>query len=338
MKLKLPLLVGLASLASLVGVQAQSAVTDPVGYITIKVDAKPTGSTLTPISPSLVNKTEYAGVAATATATTITVTGTPFVASAYAGGNFYVEVTSGAGEGAWTNITANTTSALTIESNLTTFITAGTSTIKIRKHVTVADFFGATNTAGLKPGDDAGLADEVFFVNARTGKTTSVFYTGTGWSDADFADAGNFRIEPQQGLLVKRKLATPVSFIRTGYVKTGKTMLLVSKGTNVVGNPRAVGQTGVPASSFTLGTSGLKTASNTTGLNPGADAGVADEVFFYTNGAATSFFNDGTDWVDADFNNGNGKVIVEGTALLIKRKGANATAFNWVVPAVTIAP
>ena len=336
MKNKLSLLVGLASLAAIVGVQAQSAVTDPVGYITINVDAKPTGTTLTPISPTLVNKVEFAGSVASATATTVTLTGTPLVGGSYAGGNFYVEVTNGAGEGAWTNITANTTSQLTVESDLTTFITGGTSTVKVRKHVTIGEFFGTTNAAGLKPGDDAGLADEVFLINARTGLNKSLFFDGTGWVDAEFTPANNQKIEPQQGLLVKRKLATPVTFVRTGYVKTGKTMLGVYNGLNVTGVPRAVGSTGVPATSFTLGTSGLRTASAATGVKPGDDAGIADEVLFYTNGVTSSFFNDGTSWFDAEFAAGGGKVIKEGTALVIKRKGG--PAFNWVVPAITIAP
>ncbi|RYD28588.1 MAG: hypothetical protein EOP86_22900, partial [Verrucomicrobiaceae bacterium] len=65
MKYKLSLLVGLASLAALVGATAQTAVTDPVGYITTSLAPNAAGTTTgadTLVSPTLVGKTEFAGV------------------------------------------------------------------------------------------------------------------------------------------------------------------------------------------------------------------------------------------------------------------------------------
>jgi len=329
MKFKLPLLVGLASLAALIGAQAQSAVTAPVGYITITL--QPSTNGYSAISPTLVNKTEFAGVATTVSATTIGFTGTPLTAGAFASG-FYVEVTNGAGEGAWTNITGNTTSDITVVDSMTSFITAGSSTVKIRKHVTVADFFGPTNSAGLGAGGDAGTADEVFFIEpgGNPALTTEVFYDGAAWTDLDFNAADKKPIEPGQGLLVARKTASPKSFVFTGYVKTGKTMIPVAPGPNVVSVPSAVG--------YTLASSGLRGASNSngTGVTSGGDAGTADEVFLFdVSPTGISHFFD-TSWNDIDFNPADTKVLKEGSAAyLIHKTGAQ---YNWIAPAVTIAP
>ena len=328
MKMKFPLLVGLASLAALVGVQAQSAVTDPVGYITITLN--PSTSGYSAISPTLVNKTEFAGMASTVTATTIGLTG--LTAGAFASG-FWVEVTNGAGEGAWTNITANTATQITVSDNMTPFMTAGTSTVKIRKHVTVADFFGATNSAGLLPGGDAGTADEVFFIEpgGNPALTTEVFYDGAAWTDLNFNPAATKPIEPGQGLLVARKTATPKSFVYTGYVKTGKSMIQIAQGANVVSIPSAVG--------YTLATSNLRgvTNSNGAGVQNGGDAGTADEVFLFdVSPTGRSHFFDAT-WNDIDFNPADTKVLKEGSAAYVIHK-APGTSYNWVAPAVVIAP
>lgn len=327
MKHKFSLLVGLASLAALVGATAQTAVTDPVGYITINI----TGSTkgYSAISPTLVNKTEFAGAVSAVSATGVTLTGAALTANAFASG-YWVEVTNGAGEGAWTNITGNTATDLTLADNMSAFITAGTSTVKIRKHVTVDQFFGATNTAGLKSGTDAGAADEVFFLEpgGAPAQTTDVFYDGAAWNDLNFNAAGTKPIEPGQGLLVARKLETPVSFVFTGYVKTGKSMIQVAPGANVVSIPSAVG--------YTLDGSGLRGATDAVGVAAGGDAGAADEVFLFdTSPTGISHFYDGTGWNDINFNAAGTKLMKEGTGAYIIRK-AGRPAFNWVAPAVTI--
>lgn len=328
MKYKTSLLVGLASLAALVGAIADTAVTDPVGYITINVSGVTKGYSA--IAPTLVNKTEFAGVVSASTGTTLTLTGAALTANGFASG-YWVEVTNGTGEGAWTNITANTANTITVADNMSAFITAGTSTVKIRKHVTVADFMGASNSAGFKSGADAGAADEIFFLEpgGNPAQTTEVFFDGTAWNDLDFNPAATKPIEPGQGLLVARKVATPLSFVFTGYVKTGKTMAQVATGANVVAIPSAVG--------FTLDDSKLRTGSDTTGVAAGGDAGTADEVFLFdTSSTGVSHFFDGTAWNDIDFNPAGTKLMKEGTAAYVIRK-AGRPSFNWVAPAVTVA-
>jgi uncharacterized protein (TIGR02597 family) len=343
MKHHLSLLTGAVALAAAAGSYAQTAVTDPVGYITLNV--RPAG-TLSFVAPSLVNKVEFSGVASAATATSITVSGAPFAAGAFnpntAGkAQYYVEVTNGTGEGAWTNITGNTTSQVTTADDMTAVITAGTSTIKIRKHVTIADMFGATNSAGLKSGDQISAADEIKVLNSETKAITSIFYYDDGvaqaWVDADFAEVPDYPIEPQQGLYINRKLATPVSFVRVGHVKTGKTMLTSDPGINIVAVPRAVG------SAFTLGNSNLTNAGAQSGRVKSSDqiatadvlkiqqaSGGLKEFFHYDDGVAQA-------WVDADFNELPGEQLNEGTSFVFLRQPSAGT-FTWTVPAETIAP
>ena len=57
------ILLGIASLAAgLTSALAQTAVTDPVGYITVELEGSTNGYSA--ISPSLVNKVEFAGAVA----------------------------------------------------------------------------------------------------------------------------------------------------------------------------------------------------------------------------------------------------------------------------------
>jgi len=349
MKHHLSLIIGAASLAAAAGSYAQTATTDPVGYITINVKA--TG-TLSFVSPSLVNKVEFSGVATAANATSITVSGTPFTPSAFniapappvgsGKPQYYVEITNGANEGAWTNITGNpTNNAVNTADDMSALITAGTTTIKIRKHVTIADMFGATNSAGLDGGDQISSADEIKVLNSETKSILNIFFYDDGatqaWIDADSNDVADFPIEPQQGLFVNRKLATPVSFVRVGHVKTGKTMVTSDPGINVLAVPRAVG------SAFTLATSNLTNAGAQSGkVKSGDQIAFADVLKIQqANGTLKEFFHyddGGTQaWLDADGIELPGEQLNEGTSFILIRQ-QSAGIFTWTVPAETIAP
>lgn len=325
-------------LAAAAGSYAQTATTDPVGYITINVAGTASGNTFSAIAPTLVNKVEFSGVVSAISGDGKTLTVSSLTAGAFASG-FWLEVTNGTGEGAWTNVTGNTATTITVADSMTPFVTAGTSTVKVRQHVTISQFFGATNSAGLKGGSDPGQADEITFLGDRgvASQNVTVFYDPTvpGWFDANFAAADNNVIEPGQGLLVARKATTPTSFIQVGHVKTGKSMTSVLAGPsagdfgeNVLGIRSAVG--------VTLNASGLFTGSAATGLAPGADPGLADEVNVFVNGVPKVYFNDGTGWFDGDFAPAGTTVLAEGTAIYVVRKAAGD--FVWTSPAVTIAP
>jgi hypothetical protein len=344
MKHHLSILTGAVALAAAAGSYAQTATTTPVGYITINV--RPQG-TLSFVSPSLVNKVEFSGIASAATATTISVSGAPFTANAFDPTapnkpQYYVEITGAGvnGEGAWTNITDNTTNQITVADDMSALITGGTTTITIRKHVTISDMFGATNSAGLKGGDQISAADEIKVLNSETKNILNVFFyddgTNKAWVDADFNDMADFPIEPQQGLFINRKVATPVSFVRVGHVKTGKTMLTSDPGINIVAVPRAVG------SAFTLSLSNLtNTLAQSQRVKSSDQIATADVLKIQqANGSLKEVFHydDGTNkaWVDADFNDLTNEQLNEGTSFILVRQ-ASAGTFTWTVPAETIA-
>lgn len=342
MKNKLSLLVGLASLAAIVGVQAQTAVTDPVGYVTATVNPSPAGSRFTAISPTLVNKTEFSGVVASVAGNVLTLTGTPLTGLNFApvGGfsKYWVEITNGATtEGAWTNITSNTDGTITTTDNMASAIVGGTTTIKVRAHVTIDQFLGATNTAGLQGGEDPGSADEVLLIDpTAVAKIQTVFYdTAAGaWTDGDsFNVVGAQPIEPGQGVLVKRKSNTARSIVVTGYVKTGKTMVSSFQGTNLLGVPLATGTSFASSNLFTG-------ANLATSVQGGEDPGSADEVLVIPpSGVIQTIFYDTAAgaWTDGDtFNPVPTQVLAEATGFLIKRK--SATPFTWTAPAQVIAP
>ena len=332
---KLSLLIGALSFVAVAGAKAQTAVTDPVGYITVNVNGSASG--LSFIAPSLVNKVEFAGASTTTAGTTINLSGTPLTAGAY-GSGFYVEVTSGAGAGAWSTIASNTNNTIVTAQDISAALSAG-ATVRVRKHVTVGDFFGNTNTAGFKSGTEIAAADEIRILDAQTKAIKKVFYYDDGmaaqWIDEDFNDATNLVIPPQQGIFVVRKLATALSFVRVGHVKTGPTVLPVQTGLNVMGVTRAVG------SAFTLSTSGLKTATAGSSVQSGTEIAAADVVrIAQPSGVLKNFFHydDGmaAQWIDEDFNDATGTQLKEGTSFILVRKPA--AGFTWVVPAETIAP
>lgn len=118
------------------GAFADTATTDPVGYVTTSIATANNSETF--IGASLYNPVIYAGVVTAVGANSITVGGTPFTLNQF-NGSYFVEITNGTGEGMWTDISeiAPTTSSITTLDNLASKITANTTTIKIRQHHTV---------------------------------------------------------------------------------------------------------------------------------------------------------------------------------------------------------
>ena len=336
MKMKLPLLVGLASLAALVGVQAQSAVTDPVGYITLNVTGTTTPSSpaISYIGASLVNKTEYAGAAASGTASTATFAAGTFTAGAFTTNGaplnqplFYVEITSGANIGQWTGIVSNDATTLTLQKPIGVNFAAGT-TVKIRKHHTVSSLFGdATPANPLKftGGPSLGSADVLQLVSPTT--TVQLFYNTdeASWVNGPIL-AQQYVIAPGVGVKVLRRGAAS-TIVQTGYVKTGPTKLDVLTGTNIVAIPRAVGTNFLYQNS----SSNLLTS----GLTGGTTLSQAD-VITRLSGTTVNTIIYNTDEVAffAGPTNADLFQLTEGSSIRIERRGA---PFTWTVPAETIA-
>lgn len=336
MKNKLSLIIGAIAIAAPAGAQAQTAVTDPVGYVTstLAASAGPVRAE-TFYGATLVNKVEFAGVVATASGTTLNLSGTPLTAGAF-GPGYYVEITNGAGEGVYTDIVSNTASSIVTLDNLSSFITNNVTTIKIRAHHTISSLFGAANSAGLLAGASLDDADHIVLLNAATQQPKVVFFSTDeftpGWIDAALNPAGNEVIAPGQGVIIKRKAGTNISLVQVGHVKLGKTVVPVEIGENVVSIPLATG--------VTIDNSGLGAT-----VTKGADLASADQVVVGTGVNAFATLFNSTDeftpgWIDASLNPQGTFLLKEGTAVLLKNfaPASGNTAYNWTFPGQVVAP
>ena len=338
-------------------VLAQDAPNAPVGFITQTIVGGGSSSSprISVITPALTQPVVWEGtVLAVSSNTTgpgvITVTGNPWTDNQFNGanGSYYVEVISGVDSGALSDIVATAqgvnpdNSSITTFDNLSAFAAVG-KTIKIRKHVTLGVFFGTANEAGLLASDDPSTADEVLIYNGAV-SVSYFYYTGdpdfpAGWYDSEFnsapGDAANVVIGPNQGVIVKRKAADPVSFTFSGVAKVRNTLLPVVPGINVLGT--------VSAGGLTLAESGLFTGSSATGITASDDPAAGDELTIYHSTGQLSYFYYSGDpdfpagWYDSGFTLAPGEAenvsIPVGSAFVLHRK--SGPAFNWSQPAPT---
>jgi len=334
--LKLRCALAICALAALQSASAQNATTTPVGYITINVNGgTPAAPKVTLVAPSLVGAVQWQGATANTgvTPSQFTVIGTPWSANQFNGANgtHYVEIASGANSGAWSYVTATTGNSVTTQDDLSSLAVGG-DTIAIRKCVTLADFFGANNEAGLLAGDELSLADEVLVYDGLTPQPY-FFYDDPsdiddGWYDADGVLANTAAIGPNQPVLIKRK-AGGLTFKFVGHVKKGPTFIPVETGTNIIPIVRAAG--------VELNLASLYTGNTTTGVKPGDELALADELLVYNSSSISSYYyyDDPADvddgWYDADGILSNTITLQEGTSIVLKRK-TPGNAFNWIVP------
>ncbi len=339
MKLNLSFLTGAASLAALLsGAIADSAVTDPVGYVTVNLAG---GSASAPgvsiVGPTLVKEVSYAGtVTAKPGAKQLQFAANSFSLNAFNGSapnfKFWIELTNGAGTvmGMWTDVVSNTTDTITTNDDLNALVTAGTTTVKIRAHQTVGSFLGATNSSGLVPGAQLTDADTVTIIDPSTQAQVNIYFSNDefapGWLDAGGTDHTNDVIAPGQGVIVKHR-ATASSFTVVGHVKTGQTVVGVEAGNNIICPPLATGTT--------LTTSGLASV-----ITQGDQLTAADNVIFYQAGVPRQVFlsNDefSPGWLNAGGTDFGATVLPEASAFLLKNT-VNTAAFNNIFPAQVIA-
>jgi hypothetical protein len=225
----------------------------------------------------------------------------------------------------WTADTLNTPEDISAQ------IVGGTTTYGLRKAATVADVFGATNSAGLTPSPDGDLtnADKVLILNAG-GSFDTVFYfndgAGTeGWFDDAFGPAANAVIAYPDAFFVQRAAGSPIDVVISGEVKLVDTSSMLVSGYNYVGVVAPAG--------LTLGAAGIEAF-----ITPSADGDLtnADTVLLpLPDGSykTTFYFNDGagtTGWYDDAFGPAGADVMP--SAVLIQNKGA-AKPLTVSVPA-----
>jgi hypothetical protein len=353
--MKLPAKLALASLAAIalaVPASAQNATTDPVGFVTVNITAG-TGTTKrnTFYSPPLLEAAsitgQSSGIITAVSSNSITNSNagwspgelsnpaTPYliiITSGAADGRMFL-ISSSANTGGAISGVANTATSVTVSSidttqvNLTSLgIAAGTDTYKILACDTLSSLFGTPGATGILGGTSVANSDVVTMV--VNGQATNYFYKTDAvpprWTRQSPAiDASNVAILPYYGLSYARLAATPLSFTVTGGVPTDPRQTSVKNSGNTI-----VSQFW-PVDS-TLATSGLSSV-----VTAGGNVSVADVVTLTSNGSATNYFYNGTEWRRQSPNiAANSTPIAVGTSVRISRKGSASgySTLSQVVP------
>lgn len=232
---------------------AETAYTTPVGYVT---------QTLKPgqfsyLGLTVNNPVVSSGVldAVAAAPNSVTDNGVNFSTLLTAGATYVLELNDGTIQ----EITSWTAAGvLNTPENITSKVTAGTTTYKLRKAATIADVFGATNSAGLTPDSDGSFAtgnDLIYVLNAA-GAPTIIYYSlggeeaPAGWYTSGDLPAANFPIVYSDGFYVKRSAGSDVSLVTSGEVKSKPTSSVLIPGYNYLSSVAPAG--------LTLGNSGLE--------------------------------------------------------------------------------
>lgn len=323
----------LAALSLTLGASAQTAVTPVFGAAVVPIAGASGGARITFFSLTFTQPVVYAGEVSgwgnsTVSDSLAEWTSGQFVASPP---SHYLEVTSGPNAGAMASITGinPATDTLTLSDNLSALPGMATGvTYAIRPYATIASVFGPASTSTLTGGESPEQADEILVLNNTT-KAIASYWRSTvpgfeGWFDAGFNPAENVPLEPEQGLMVRRKTAGEVSLIVSGQVKTGATIIPIAPGYNIVGTLKAAGSTRL--ADLQLDASGF-----VAGDSPEA----GDSLLVYaSNGQGTTYWLSNvpgfTGWFDASYTPADNVTIAAGTAFFVIRKTGS---FNWTAPA-----
>ena len=324
---KSPILTLVAALAVSSLFAAQEVTTPPVGFITVNI----TGAATAPAKPfrynlvgvNMVNPVEFQGLSGTATTvsskTQIALTG--ITAAAFSATNkYFLEIVSGANEGVMIDVQSVADGQVTLVENITTAFSSPV-TVVLRKHNTIGSIFGKGSVGGgastllLQGGESAAAADNVQIYS--NGSAANYYWDDLDerWAGPVAGDNSGAIVYPDQGLIVIRRGAADVSFKVVGSVKTGKTVVNIEPGFNVVSYPYPV-ETGI-------GAAGFITANDSTSLTGGESAADADQVSSYSSlsQSASLYYYDTLDnrWTDGATDVGSTFKMPIGGALIIKR-------------------
>ncbi len=328
---------------------AQSVVTEPVGFTTLTVNAKPgSGRGFTYLSVNMFRPTAYravvpvGGVSVVGGNTVLTFPANSFTLNQFAGtanANF-LELNSGAAtvntvaqNGLLVDVVSNDTSTITLAGDISAAITAGTTTVRIRPHWTLGTLFGTTNTAGFLAGT-SGTADLVSILNPVNGAFSNYYYSAatSRWQTGLSTISNDVVVRPDAGVLIERKLTSAFSFTVTGEVKLGPTEVVITGG-GASGN-FTIAPNPYPLASMSLANSGLFTNSVATGVKSGT-SGTADLVSLFNSGSGgfTNYYYSSANnrWQVGLSTDASAVTIPEGAAVLVLRRAGNSS-FTWFVP------
>ena len=304
----------------------QSVSTVPVGYTTITIYG--TGGQGTEAFSYLGVPMHHAAnfrSAMTAKAdNSITCTNAGWTANAYANTHF-VMIMSGDKTGMSATITANTADTLTTAENLSSILT-GNEQFAIHKYTTIADVFGATNSAGLKGSYSSGTADNILIQTGSNSFSTYYYKDsglagGTGWRSAasSSVDASGTIIPYGSGIIVVRRESADLKVSVMGSVFPDDVVTPVEQGFNW--------KTASLPVDVTL--AGFFGANNEAGLKGSYSSGLADNVLVFdrSGNMTTYYYKDsglagGTGWRSAASSSkdeANTVIAAPGSMFMIRR-------------------
>ena len=268
---------------------AQSVSSTPVGYVTLTIN----GGGYTALSNPLENAVVYSGTASSVSGSTInasfTMTDSELAGSDLQSNSTYYVQTS---DGTILDITANTTSSITVAAASLSGIVSADDSITVKKYSTVGDLFGTDNSIGLASGSNSGSSDLVYIMSSDGGGNyTTLYYQtdllgflgGNGWRVVGnaFSDASGIILAPDDGVLVYRAGAGDLSLVVAGTVSAAPANRSLPAGYSLISYP-------FPTDT-TLADSGIYEAGN--GYVSGSNAGNSDLVYVISpDGQFTTYY------------------------------------------------
>jgi hypothetical protein len=320
---------------------AQTVVTgEPLGFVRMEIGAGTgTSKKTTLISIPLLDEAQVSGRSSgrisAVSSTTITSEGAGWTPGALSNPAepYLLEITSGNAQGLMlllSTTSANTSDTATIDTDeiartgaLTSLGITTADTYRIRPVDTLGSFFGTPDATLIHGGASPQTADTVTLVNNGSAATYyfNTAVTPARWSRVALGspDATNTPIPPYAGIQYARLADTPLEFIVTGRVPSGRRQLaLKNSGVTIISTYWPTGQT----------LAGLN-INHTPNWRYGSSPAVADTLTLTSNGSATSYFHNGTNWrrVGLGAPLADGTLIPASTGIIVNRK-ENITGFS----------
>jgi len=312
---KLPLL----SLALLLMLQsswfsANGASSNVVGWYSVAVPSGNSSWTCGLVCADL-----YQGSAVTVTADVDGKALVTFSSPGWTDGAFskhYAEPLSGASAGLAIDVLSNTVDTLKLNATPAAAGLSNGMVFVLRKHATLA---------GLLPDGGGFVAyNDTISLFGTGGSQSLYFWNATNWITASNTDASEVIIRPGQGFVIQVGVAKTLTIGKgeVAYVKTTPTKIQASSGT-----PNLVGALNPLGTSTTLGSLGI-----TSSLQP-----FNDSVVMLNPGSLAqtgTFLTDGTNLLDANFQNANNTALPAGTSVVINVDGSKTISLT----PVTVSP